>query len=150
MSRKNKQDNVNPDEDKPEVTPDETPEETPPVPEQPETDEAKKLAAENATLKEAIATMEEQMRAMVPDESPDPDYYIFKHKRFKADRVTLQNGHVIEFRGYYARIRRTTGKTDYELMTNHRLNGIEWEEVNRIVLGQGVRVATGPMTTASR
>lgn len=158
MSKKTeKKDAVRPDEtpdetpaETPEPTPTETPAETPPVPEQPETDEEKaKLIAENEALRKAMAEMESQMKAMAPDDTPDPDYYVFKHKRFKGDRITLQNGHVIEFKGFFARIRRSTGQTDYELMKNHSLYGIEWEEVNRIVPGEGVQIALGPMTTAA-
>ena len=150
MSKKDKEtkDTVPPTDSAPETPPDPT---EPAPPEQPETD----LAAENEALKEAIkgyeakiAGLEAQTREAVVEESPDPDYHIFFHKRFAGDRVTLPNGHVVEFKNRYAKIKRDN-PTDYALIKSHALCGIEWDEVNRMIVQPGIGVSTGPVSTAT-
>lgn len=133
---------------------DETPvEETPPdeselSPEEKEKQLMETIAANEARIKE----LEEQLIERKVEETPDPDYFVFFHKRFRGDEIHLPNGHVVTFVNRYAKIPRTN-PTDYELLKKSELyqedGSGEIIEVNRMVVTKaGPSVSTGPVTTA--
>lgn len=137
------------------MTPVEEPEspETPPDEPGPSPEEKEKQLMETIAANEArIKELEEKLIERKVEEEPDPDFYIFFHRRFRGDQIHLQNGHVITFVDRYARIPRTN-PTDYELLKKSQLyredGSGEIIEVNRMVVKKaGPSVSTGPVTTA--